>query len=85
LVLSERRDVRDEPGGLVGRLRDGEEKHYDPLPLFPTRRWHHGLFRRRGERSNELTSLETIRSIAVVTLLLAAAVFLMMRGMATWR
>lgn len=70
---------------IAQELRDGEDFSYDRLPEPPPRRWHDWLFRRAEERTNDLTFLETIRSIAVATLLLALAVFLMMKGLASWR
>jgi DNA-binding CsgD family transcriptional regulator len=65
-------------------LNDGEGFDCDPFPSLPPRRWYEGLFRRRGERINDLTTLETLRSVLIALFLMAAATFLIIKAMADW-
>jgi DNA-binding CsgD family transcriptional regulator len=66
-------------------LNDGGSHDHDPFASLPPRRWHEWLLRRRRERFNDLTALQTIRSIAIVLLILAASASLMIISMSTWR
>jgi DNA-binding CsgD family transcriptional regulator len=65
-------------------LRDGEGFRFEHDPIRPPRRWHEWLFRRRGERFNDLTTIQTLRSIAILLLLFAASLALILSAMKSW-
>ena len=65
-------------------VRDSGSHDFGPPSPDPPRRWWDRLFRRRGERYNDLTAQQTLAAIAVALLMLSVAVLVVLLNWTTW-